>query len=150
MIRNQSSGLGGTTSAAAAAAGIPAIVAEAGGCGLLTEEDVEHHLRGLRGALTAVGMLDDAPVVAPDEQFLVDTFTWQRCVHAGWWQAEVRVGDDVSHGQRIGAVLDPFGEESEVVSAPHDGVVLFLTRSPAVADDGLLLGLGGDLTRLES
>jgi uncharacterized protein len=150
VIRNQSSGLGGRTSAAAAAAGIPAIVAEAGGCGLLSEEDVQRHLRGLRGALTAARMLDDEPVVAPAEQFLVDTFTWQRCRHAGWWQAEVRVGDEVADGQRIGAVLDPFGEEVEVVRAPHAGVALFLTSSPAVGDDGLLLGLGGDLTRLES
>jgi hypothetical protein len=29
-----------------------------------------------------------------------------------------------------------------VISAPADGVLLFLTSSPAVAADGLLLGLG--------
>ena len=28
---------------------------------------------------------------------------------------------------------------------PEDGVVLFLTTSPAVGDDGLLLGLGAGL-----
>jgi hypothetical protein len=33
----------------------------------------------------------------------------------------------------------------EEIRAPSDGVVLFLTTSPAVADDGLLLGLGADL-----
>ena len=37
---------------------------------------------------------------------------------------------------------DLAGEELEVVTAPEDGVVLFLTSSPAVADDGILLGLG--------
>jgi hypothetical protein len=30
----------------------------------------------------------------------------------------------------------------ETIVAPADGVVIFLTSSPAVADDGLLLGLG--------
>jgi hypothetical protein len=33
----------------------------------------------------------------------------------------------------------------ERIPAPEDGVVLFLTTSPAVAADGLLLGLGADL-----
>jgi len=29
-----------------------------------------------------------------------------------------------------------------LVTAPEDGVLLFLTSTPAVADDGILLGLG--------
>jgi uncharacterized protein len=144
VIRNRASELAATTSGAAAAAGIPAILAEVGGCGLLVEQDVQRHLRGLRSALTAIGMLDDQPVTDPAEQVLIGTFTWLRCSTAGWWQAEVTVGDSVIDGQRLGAVLDPFGGEQEAVSAPHAGVVMFLTTSPAVADDGLLLALGGD------
>ena len=45
----------GTTSAAAAAAGIPAVIAEAGGCGLLEESAVRLHLDGLRRALGCLG-----------------------------------------------------------------------------------------------
>jgi hypothetical protein len=30
----------------------------------------------------------------------------------------------------------------ETITAPADGVPIFITSSPAVADDGLLLGLG--------
>jgi uncharacterized protein len=41
--------------------------------------------------------------------------------------------------------VDLFGDEIEVVTAPETGVVLFLTTSPAVAENGLLLGLGGVL-----
>jgi len=33
----------------------------------------------------------------------------------------------------------------EEIHAPRDGVVLFLTTSPAVSDNGLLVGLGADL-----
>src|ERR1700733_1031805 len=43
--------LGGTTSAAAAAAGIASFIAEAGGPGLLERTEVERHGRGLRRAL---------------------------------------------------------------------------------------------------
>jgi hypothetical protein len=37
--------------------------------------------------------------------------------------------------------LDGSGPQ-ETITAPADGVIIFLTSSPAVADDGLLLGLG--------
>ena len=46
----------GSSSAAAAAAGIPAITAEAGGCGLVTEAAVAAHVRGLDGVLRYLEM----------------------------------------------------------------------------------------------
>jgi len=42
-------------------------------------------------------------------------------------------------------VRNLFGDVIEPVSAPEDGVVLFLTTSPAVTADGLLFGLGADI-----
>ena len=48
----------GTTSGAAAEAGIPAITAEAGGCGLVEEDAVRMHVAGLNGVLQALGMAD--------------------------------------------------------------------------------------------
>src|SRR5215470_6626796 len=54
--------VGGTTSAAAAQAGIPAITAEAGGCGLIEQAAVDLHIRGLDSALAALAM--DGPGAA--------------------------------------------------------------------------------------
>src|SRR5215468_1303065 len=51
----------GTTSAAAAAAGVPAIIAEAGGCGLVEEAAVAAHTRGLDGVLRHLGMAAGGP-----------------------------------------------------------------------------------------
>jgi len=59
----------------------------------------------------------------------------------------VRVGDEVPAGGRLGAVLDPYGDELETIEAPEAGVPLFITSSPAVTDDGLLLGLGAGIER---
>ncbi len=146
VIRQQGGDLHGMTSAAAADAGIPAIIAEAGGCGLLEPDAVRLHLDGLRNALRAAGMLD-GPVVAPQvRQHLCGDFRWLRCENEGWWQPEVEVGAMVIAGQRLGAVLDPFGEELEQVNAPLDGAVAFLTTSPAVDGDGLLLAIAGALS----
>ena len=46
----------GSSSGAAAVAGVPAITAEAGGCGLVTEDAVAAHVRGLNGVLRYLDM----------------------------------------------------------------------------------------------
>jgi predicted deacylase len=70
-------------------------------------------------------------------------FLWLRCAAEGWWEPAVRAGQHVAEGQPLGTVSSIDGaHETEKISAPADGVVLFLTSSPAVAADGLLLGLG--------
>jgi hypothetical protein len=149
VIRQQGDDLRGMTNAAAAAAGIPAVIAEAGGCGLLEPAAVRLHLDGLRNALRAAGMLD-GPVVAPSgPQHLAAEFRWLRCRHEGWWQPEVEVGAMVDRGERLGAILDPFGDELEQIGAPLAGAVAFLTTSPAVGREGLLLAIAGGLTPVD-
>jgi uncharacterized protein len=148
----------GTTSAAAAAVGIPAVTAEAGGCGLIEQAAVDLHVRGLNRVLAALGMLDEpaadptgnvtrstarqdpAPEPAPT---MLSRFIWLRCDHAGWWQPVVRPGDAVAAGQLLGTVTSiDGGQVLQSITAPVDGVPMFITTSPAVEADGLLLGLG--------
>jgi predicted deacylase len=135
----------GTSSGAAAQAGIAAITAEAGGCGLVERHAVDAHLRGLNAVLAQLGMTapaDTAPAGRP-EPTLLGRFLWLRCGRAGWWAPTVAAGDRVAEGQVLGTVSSLDGSvEQEAITAPADGVIIFLTSSPAVADDGLLLGLG--------
>jgi predicted deacylase len=143
-------GLAGMTCSAAAAAGIPAIIAEAGGRGQLEEEAVALLVRGVRNALRSLEMLP-GPVEPPvRKQRLVGAFDWLRCRRAGFWQAAVGAGDEVGEGQLLGRVTTLHGEVLEEIHAPREGVVLFLTTSAAVSDDGLLLGLGAELEHLEA
>ena len=135
----------GTSTGAAAAAGIPAITAKAGECGLVQEHAVALHVAGLHGVLRALGMTEAGPDDAASRpaQTQLERFLWLRCQRAGWWEPTVAAGDTVSEGQVIGTVSTLDGADVlESISAPADGVVIFLTSSPAVADDGLLLGLG--------
>ena len=134
----------GTSSGAAAAAGIPAITAEAGQCGLVEEAAVALHVAGLNGVLALLGMDPAAEAAAGQAaQVRLGQFLWLRCKDAGWWAPEVAAGDQVTAGQVLGTVstLDG-GQVLEAVTAPEDGVVIFQTSSPAVGADGLLLGLG--------
>jgi predicted deacylase len=134
----------GTSSGAAAEAGIAGITAEAGGCGLVEEHAVALHVAGLHAVLSVLGMTGDRVGREPAEPpTYLGRFLWVRCRQAGWWQPVVAAGDALTEGQVIGTVSTLDGAEVlETVTAPADSVVIFLTSSPAVADDGLLIGLG--------
>lgn len=136
----------GTTSAAAAEIGIPAIIAEAGGCGLVEQAAVAKHLHGLDRVLGVLGMAgqpsgdDHAAVTAPT---YLRRFLWLRSAGAGWWEPAVRAGEAVTNGQLLGTVSSIEGTQTrETIVAPADGIPLFVTTSPAVESNGLLLGLG--------
>jgi hypothetical protein len=138
------SGLGGMTSTAAARAGIPAVIAEAGGCGQLEEAATSRLVDGVRNVLRHLEMLPGEP--APPRSRVVGRFVWLRAAQEGWWQPVVAAGDEIAEGQLVGTLRNLYGDVLEELHAPRDGVVLFLTTSPAVAVDGPLLGLGAELT----
>ena len=135
--------VGGTTSTAAAEIGIPAIIAEAGGCGLVEAAAVDTHVRGLDKVLAVLGMTD-GPVAAPAAAPVrLGRFLWLRSVSDGWWEPAVRPGEQVAEGQALGTVSTLDGAQVlQSVTAPAPGVPMFITSSPAVAAGGLLLGLG--------
>ena len=70
-------------------------------------------------------------------------FLWVRCADEGWWEPTVGPGEPVAQGQVLGTVSSLDGARLlQTITAPAAGVPLFVTSSPAVAADGLLLGLG--------
>ncbi|MGH3049396.1 MAG: succinylglutamate desuccinylase/aspartoacylase family protein, partial [Gaiellaceae bacterium] len=133
--------LGGMTSSAAAAAGIPAIIAEAGGIGQLEESVVALLADGVRNVLRSLGMLPGPVEPPPAGMREVGRSVWLRCEHAGWWESAARAGEELAAGTLLGRVRNLWGDVLEELHAPADGVVLFLTTSASVAEDGLLLGL---------
>ncbi len=128
---------------------MPAIIAEAGGQGILDEEAVALLGRGVGNVLRLLGMLPGEPEPPPPGQRHVGRNSWLRCEREGFWVAAVATGDEVAAGQLLGRVHDLWGDVLEEITAPADGVVLFLTSSAAVAAGGLLVGLGTDLSARE-
>ena len=137
--------ISGTTTSAAAAGGVPAAIAEVGGRGLLEENAVQLHLHGLENALRHLGMLPGDPAPPRADMRSVGRFIWLRCEDEGWWEPDVRAGDVVAAGASLGKVRNLFGDLEERIAALDDGVVLFVTTSPAVETDGLLVGLGVEI-----
>jgi uncharacterized protein len=135
----------GTTSSAAAGIGIPAIIAESGECGLVQQDAVDRHVRGLDRVLALLGIADDPPADPADGRLptFLTRFLWLNCADAGWWEPAVRPGEAVTEGQPLGTVSTLDGAQVlQTITAPADGVPMFITSSPAVAANGLLLGLG--------
>ena len=137
----QPGGIGGTTAHAAAAAGIPSIIAEAGSSGLLTEPETRMLVYGIENALRSLGMLDGE--IASHDPVEIGQFSWLRAPAEGMWYPSVAVGEQVREGQNIGRIGNLYGDTLAEISAPHDGVVLFITSAPAMPQDGLMIAVGG-------
>jgi predicted deacylase len=120
----------GGTYAAAAQRRIPAILTEAGGQGLLDEESLQVHLRGLRNVLRYVGIVPGAP--DPVEPIMpLSRFHWVTSEHGGLCYLTVRPGARVERGEPVGEVRDYFGRPLGTVYAPAGGIVLFTVTTPA-------------------
>jgi predicted deacylase len=142
LVRQSSDGrtVAGSTSAAAADLGIPSFTAESGECGLLAADAVDRHLRGLRNVLRQLRLLP-GDAVAFDPPVEHDGWIWMRTADAGWWEPAVATGTLVAEGDLLGTVSPVLGGTPTRITAPAAGVPLFITSSPAVSADGLLLGL---------
>lgn len=131
----------GSLYAVAALNGVAAMLAESGGRGLLVEEDVARHVRGVTNILRTIGALVGAPEPVPPPR-VVNSFEWLRSPVEGIFHPAVGVDRMVKAGDVVGEMVDLVGEPLAQVSAPASGVVLFIVTSPAIKKDGLLLAIG--------
>lgn len=135
----------GTTTTAAAALGIPAVLAEVGGQGQWPAGDVALHAAGLRRLLRAAGVIAEAPSEPRHTTKVLPHEAWMRAATTGYWHPSVEVGQVVSAGTEVGEVQDAFGTVLERPVAPMDGVVIFLVTSLAMNAGDPLLALAGEV-----
>jgi hypothetical protein len=126
----------GSTFCAAAGAGIPSILAEAGGQGIWAPEDVALHTDGLRRLMRYLAMI---PAPEPLPSTLLERLLWLR---SEFWYPRVAVGEEVRAGQELGRVTDYEGRVLQQAISPADGRVLFIVSSLAINDTDPLLAVG--------
>jgi uncharacterized protein len=131
----------GSTFAAAARAGIPAVLVEAGGQGIWPRVEVERLVTGVRRLMTHVGMLA-GPAPEPLPFKILENFPWLRSEHEGYYYPQVAVGDMVTAGQELGFITDHTGQVLQRAVAPCDGAVLFVVSSLAINRGDPLLAIG--------
>jgi predicted deacylase len=131
----------GGTYAAAAARGIPAILTEAGGQGVLDDRSLQIHLRGLHNVMRHAGIAPGDP--DPVEPVIVlKGFHWVTSEHSGLFYSAMAPGDRVEQSQPVGEVRDYFGRRLAEVTAPAGGRVLFIVTTPATNPGDPLFAVG--------
>jgi uncharacterized protein len=131
----------GSTFCAAARKGIPSILAESGGQGIWTPDDVGLLTRGLDRLMRHLEMI---PGAAPDRTAftLLEQFLWLRSDYDGFWYPGVPVGDAVRKGQDLGCIKDVEGHVLQRAISPTDGRILFIVSSLAINRTDPLLAVG--------
>ncbi|HTL43496.1 MAG TPA: succinylglutamate desuccinylase/aspartoacylase family protein [Vicinamibacterales bacterium] len=136
-----SSETAGATFSAASKAGVPSILAEAGGQGIWTREHVSQLTTGIQRVLRHLNMID-GPAPAPLPSTVIEHFLWLRSEHDGCWYPAVGVGAEVRKGEDLGQVLDYEGRVLQRAISPADGRVLFIVTSLAINNTDPLLAVG--------
>jgi predicted deacylase len=95
---------------------------------------------GIENALRSLGVLEGE--ARRNEPVEIEEFSWLRAPAEGMWYPAVEVGAQVREGQNIGRIGNLYGDTLAEISAPHDGVVLFITSAPAMPHDGLIISVG--------
>jgi len=130
----------GSAYVTAAGEGIPTLLAEAGGQGILSEPDVQTHVRGLTNVARTFGMLPGEPTPAPRYVWIRESVTL-RATTDGLYYPRARLEEHVEPGQHLGSITDPFGEPKAVVTAPTAGFIKYVGTSLAINRGDPLLSI---------
>ena len=121
----------GSMRRAAVKAGIPTIILEAGEPSKIEPSVLEIGVRGVLNVLREFGMIE-GELHMPPYQARVKKTTWLRAAVGGLLRFHAAPGEVVDAGQAISTNFSVFGEQQNVLYAPHDGIVLGMTTLPAV------------------
>ena len=70
---------------------------------------------------------------------------WVRPNSGGFFEAKVRLGEEVSKGDLLGVVTDVFGEKKEELVAPKSGIVQLVRTYPVIGsgEEAFLIHVDG-------
>jgi hypothetical protein len=120
-----------------ARAGIPSIIVEAGGEGLLDMASVQLHKRGIERTLTWLGMIKEGS--APLKTHTYEKVTGETALKAsegGFFLPCVSVGDRAHKGQALGEIRNLDAQVVDQFSSPHDDALIMLVNSSGVVSTG--------------
>ncbi|MBS1407631.1 MAG: succinylglutamate desuccinylase, partial [Oscillospiraceae bacterium] len=108
--------------------GVPAIILERGGCGLLHEEEVRQDLADVKNILRGLGFLLDLPAKVYPHR-LAQNGRYLDAPVSGCWYPKKQPGDRIRTGELLGEIRDIYAQPLHRVFAETDGVVLYQTAS---------------------
>lgn len=119
------------TTHTAAVKGKPAITIESGKLGPVKEEDIVRVVKGSYNVMKHLGILEGQPEKTPDLKWIKESTTVSS-QYTGLFYPLVVSEEWVKKGQVLGRVTDFFGQVQQEVTAPQDGIVLYLVATPPI------------------
>jgi len=136
----RSSSVGGSSYAAGAELGKPAILPESGQVGQLDPVSQAIHVQGVLDVLRNFKILPGEPALHPSPQ-VYTRFIWSRAGQKGFWRSRVHPGDRVAAGELGGVLTDVYGDVVEEARVTQSGEVLFAATSFAIGKDDPLFAV---------
>ena len=121
--------------------GVPAFGIEVGEGGRVRGEEVETGLRGLNNVLRKIEMLP-GPVESFGRNLVISTMDVIRTRRAGLLKLHVGLNDEISAGQHVATITDPFDQVIEEIKAPRPGPVVRIATFPIVSTGERVVQLG--------
>jgi len=135
--------------------GIPAIVPELGGFSQLDEETVMIAYNGIRNIMLNLGIIE-GDMVMPGTQVKLEWLAEPRKFYAyadkgGIFIPEVKMGDKVEEGDRIGFIYSPRTFETlQVLKAPQTGYIFTIREDPVAHQGDALISVPRLLERIRN
>jgi hypothetical protein len=122
--------------------GIPSLLPEMSGNGLWTDDTVGELTAGIERIMKHIGMID-RDVKAPPQATPDFVTMWVPVAAAtGLWYSAVEIGAEVTAGQTIGHIKDPFGKVLSTITSEKPGQIVYRMTSLSVNEGEALLGVG--------
>lgn len=109
--------------------GMPSILLERGGCGLLQRDEVRKDLADVQNILRGLGFLLDGVEPQRPAHQIVDTGYYEEAPCSGCWYPRRTTGAFFCKGEVLGEIRTIYGEMLETITAKTDGVILYQTVS---------------------
>ncbi|MFO8155309.1 MAG: succinylglutamate desuccinylase/aspartoacylase family protein [Pseudomonadota bacterium] len=122
----------GSLRQAAADAGVPMLLYEAGEALRFDEVSIRAGVSGVLEVMRHLGMLPPSTRrrKKATEPVVARASAWVRAPQSGILRSVKTLGDRVGKGTTLGWIADPFGESQEAISAPWPGVIIGRLNMP--------------------
>lgn len=128
----------GQSYSAAADAGVPSVLINAGQIDGNLEKYMSIHLKGLFNILKYLRCMEGS-IIENDDYICYKAPVHIRSRSKGIFYCNYKVGDEVEAGDVLGKVEDVFGNELEVVKVPAKGRILLINTGISVKQNTLLI-----------
>lgn len=122
--------------------GVPAILLERGGCGLVEPAAIEGHKMDALRLLRGLGFLEDGEPVSPAAHQVITTAFYENAPESGCWYPAKAAGDFIRERETLGEIRNLFGQVLCRVTAKVSGVILYQTASLGIEKGASLVAYG--------